>query len=107
MEPIAIALVVSVLFNLYCFKEIKALNYELNHVKEQNRIYTINEDINRLFKQAKPKSLGFVYAYEYPNQKYMVSNFPQTKKVINKHKSTFGNDGFIGIAEVILVKPEK
>jgi hypothetical protein len=109
MEPIAIALIVSVLFNWYCFKEIKSLNYELNHVKEQNIMYTINTDIISLPKQPKLKteSLGFVNVYIKPNGNYIISSIPRSKWEIKRKRSQHPINMLLGTSEVFITKPEK
>lgn len=107
MEPIAIALIVSVLFNLYCFNEIKALNYEMNHVKEQNYIHTINEDVSRLPKQPKIESLGFVNVYIKLNGNHIISSIPRSKWEIKRKRSQHPINTLLGTSEVFITKPEK
>lgn len=107
MEPIVIALVVSVLFNLYCFKEIKALNYELNYVKEQNIMYTINEDVSRLPKQPKIESLGYVNVYIKPNGNHIISAIPHSKYEAKRKRAKYPINTLLGTSEVFITKPEK
>ena len=101
MEPIAIALLVSVAFNLYCFKEIKALTQDLNVIR------SMNEEIKWVDDTSKLRSLGYVNVYKQPNGKHRISAVPQTKEYIIENRSRTPINKLIGTSEVFISKPEK
>jgi hypothetical protein len=101
MEPIAIALIVSVLFNLYCFKEVKLLQTALRNKTERH-----NQEIG-CYKQELVKSLGYVNVYKQSNGKHRISSIPQTRQYIRSNRKMDSVNKFIGTAEVFISTPEK
>lgn len=107
MEPIAIALVVSVMFNWWCFREAKTLQKDLHLVTEQNTILQINKDVKEIKDTPKLKSLGFVNVYKQGNGKHRISSIPQTKQYIRSNRKIDSVNEYIGTSEVFISTPEK
>lgn len=101
MEPIVIALIVSVMFNFYCFKEIKALTQDLNVIR------SMNEEIKWVDDKSKLKSLGYINVYKQSNGKHRISSIPQTKQYTRTNRKRDAVNTFIGTSEVFISKPEK
>ena len=101
MEPIAIALIVSVIFNIYCANLVKTLQ------KDLDVIGSMNEEIKWVDDTSKLKSLGYVNVYTQYNGKHRISSVPQSKKYIQSSRKKHTVNIFNGTSEVFISKPEK
>lgn len=102
MEPIAIALFVSVLFNLWCFNEIKIYMKDNKDLKS-----LLSTSVPKNPKQSKTESLGFVNVYLKPNGNHIISSIPRSKWEIKRKRSQHPINMLLGTSEVFITKPEK
>jgi hypothetical protein len=102
MEPIAIALVISVLFNLYCFNKIKTYIKETKDLEDK-----LSNSVPCDYKQPKVESLGFVNVYIKPNGNHIISSIPRSKWEIKRKRSQHPINMLLGTSEVFITKPEK
>lgn len=109
MEPIQIALVVSLLFNMWCFNEIKLLQTALKNKTERHnqQIECFNQELSAFTQKGNVKSLGFVNVYKQGNGKHRISSIPQTKQYIRSNRKIYSVNEYIGTSEVFISKPEK
>lgn len=109
MEPIAIALVVSVMFNLWCFKEAKLLQTALKNKTERHNqeIECFRQELSAFTQKGNVKSLGYVNVYKQGNGKHRISSIPQTKQYIRSNRKMYSVNEYIGTAEVFISTPEK
>lgn len=109
MEPIAVALIVSVFFNLWCFGEIKLLQTALRTktARHNQEIECFKQELSAFTQKGNVKSLGYINVYKQGNGKHRISSIPQTKQYIRANRKTDSVNEFIGTAEVFISKPEK
>lgn len=109
MEPIQVALVVSVIFNLWCFKEIKLLQQTIKNKTERHnqQIECYKQELSSFTPRSNVKSLGYVNVYKQSNSKHRISSIPQTKQYIRSNRKIDSVNKFIGTSEVFISTPEK
>lgn len=107
MEPIAIALIVSVMFNLWCFKEIKTLTKDLYLVTEQNTILQISKDVNQIKNIPKLESLGYVNVYKKTNGNHILAAISRSKQETINNRYVYSKNTLLGTSEVFISTPEK
>lgn len=109
MEPVAIALIVSVLFNLWCFNETKLLQTALKNKTERHNqeIECFKQELSAFTQKGNLKSLGYVNVYKQGNGKHRISCIPQSKHYIRSSRKRDAVNTFIGTSEVFISKPEK
>ena len=109
MEPIQIALIVSVLFNLWCFKETKLLQQVIKNRTERHnqQIECFKQELSAFTQKGNVKSLGYVNVYKQANGKHRISSIPQTRQYIRSNRKIDSVNEFIGTSEVFISTPEK
>ena len=109
MEPIQIALIVSVLFNLWCFKEIKLLQRVIKNKTERHnqQIECYKQELSSFISKGNVKSLGYVNVYEQPNGRTRITPLPKDKLTTKQYRCKNPINKLLGTSEVFISKPEK
>lgn len=108
MEPIVIALIVSVLFNLWCFNEIKLLQTALKNKTERHNqeIECFKQELSAFTQKGNVKSLGYINVYKKPNGNHILTAIPRGKKETINNRCAYPKNTLLGTSEVFISKPE-